>query len=127
MHRRGAKQIDVIFVLEPRLANAMLLRMVERAHRDAERCERLEPDPGIGRRAHMAELARGAAAARHDAAMAADPLLLMRLLGYCVIDQPLIGNLRDKSDYHVCRVTADALITAECCRGKSGTNKGQTP
>jgi hypothetical protein len=76
IHRRGAKQADLVFVLKPRLTDAMLLRMVKRAHRNTKGRERLQPGPGIGCQAHMTELARGAAAARNDAGQAAHPLLV---------------------------------------------------
>ena len=74
--RRGAKQIDVVFALEPRLADTVLLSVMQVTHRDTERGVGFESGPRIGGAAHMAELARGAAAARHDTAMASNPFFM---------------------------------------------------
>ena len=76
--RCGRKQVDVVFDLEGGLTDPVLLRMMKVAHRDAKRVVGFEPGPGIGRRAHMAELARGSAAAGHDARQAAHPLFMQR-------------------------------------------------
>ena len=93
----------MVFALEGGLPLLVLLMVVALAHRHAKRGERLEASAAIGGRAHMTELTGRNPAARYDAGKAVHPLLIVRLLGYCVIDQPLIKNLRDKSDYHVCR------------------------
>ena len=74
--RRGRKQVEVVFDLEGGLTNPVLLRMVKVAHWNAKRVVGFEPGAGIGGAAHMAELARGAMAARHDTSMAADPFFM---------------------------------------------------